>query len=345
VSARGDELLELLLERGREAAARRAGDDAAARAELEQLARFVELCRRELSEPSDARLVSAILARTTRQDPSWRGDAALVGRFVRDALAASAWARAAAALLLVPLLGAPLLAWMVWREVRPTGFQTRIEIEQVEPFLPSAPDSPPGAIELPWDEDALGEVVGNRPALVVALPGEARSSAARQDSARALAAAGLPRPATGGALGEALARRAELWSAGIDRGPDVPAQRADAALAGALEVERLLDLWVREGRAPSGLDAALDRLGRDAAVALDVRRVEALALDRARAYGRVDAAAWARLAQSGARPGERSGADPVDRHWRANLAAALAHSPAGRELLADRDVAAWLQRR
>ncbi|HVS20152.1 MAG TPA: hypothetical protein VMT18_16225, partial [Planctomycetota bacterium] len=186
MSERGDELLESLLEHGREEAARRVGDDAAARAELEQLARFVDLCRRELSEPSDARLVWAILARTTRQDPSWRGDVALVGRFVRDGLAASPWARAAAALLLVPLLGAPLLAWMVWREARPKGFQTRIEFEQVEPFLPSAPDSPSGAIELPWDEDVLGEVAGGRPALVVTLPGEARSSAAREDSARAL---------------------------------------------------------------------------------------------------------------------------------------------------------------
>ena len=345
MSARGDELLELLLEHGLEGARRRVGADAEAQAELEQLSDFVALCRRELAEPSDARLVASILARTTRQDPGWRGDLALVGRFVRETLAASPLARAAAALLLVPLLGAPVLAWMVWREARPQGFQTRIEVEQVEPFLPPAPDPPQGEIEFPWGEEAFGDLVQPRSALVVTRPAEARAAAAREASARALAEVELPRPEAGGALGEALRLRAALWGEGSERAPERASAGADAALAGALEVERLLDLWARQGSAPAGLDAALARLGRDPSAPLDVLRVEALALDRARAYGRVDVDAWGRLARSGARPGERSGEAPLDRHWRANLAAALAHTAAGRELLADPVVSAWLERR
>lgn len=345
MSARGDELLELLLEHGREEAARRVADDAAARAELDELAGFVELCRSRLAEPHDARLVAEVLARTTRQDPSWRGDLALVGRFVRDALAASPWMRAAAALLLVPLLGAPLLAWMVWREAQPKGFRTRIEIEQVEPFLPPAQDAPPEEIEFPRVDEAFGALFGGRPALVVVQPGEASAAAARAAAASSLAAARLPRPSGAGPLAQALALRAEVWGSEAPREAPAPFGGPDAALAGALEVERLLDLWARDGRAPAGLDAALDRLGRDPRAALDVRRVEALALDRARAYGRVDRAAWARLAQSGARPGERSAEEPLDRHWRANLAAALAHSAEGRDLLADAPLADWLSAR
>jgi hypothetical protein len=347
MSAGGEELLQRLLEQGPERAARAADLDPAAQAELRELARFVALCRRELAEPADARLVAAILARTTRQDPGWRGDLALVGLFVRDALAASTLARVAAALLLLPLLGAPLMAWMFWRAAVERGaFSARVEIEEVEPFLPAAPESPQGGIEFPWLGDPFRDLAQPPAKVVVTRPGETRAAASRAASASALRRADWPRLETlEGGLADVLTRRAGLWSGADSRAAAGAIAHGDEALARALEVELLLDRWARDGSPPAELDAALAGLGRDPAAALDVRRVEALALERARAYGRVDADAWARLTLSGARPGERAADDPLDLHWRANLAAALEHSPAGRALLGRSDVAEWLERR
>lgn len=343
MSRRDDELLQVLLEQGTAAARQRAGDDAAAQERLRDLAYFVERCRTEFAEPSDARLVASILQRTTRQDPSWRGDLALLGRFVRETLSRSALARAAAVLLLVPLLGAPVLGWMVLRAaLRPEGFSTRIEFRQVEPFLPAAPESPQGEVEFPWDGEALAEIPQSRTTVVVGVPGEARAAEARAAAAQILRGAVWPRLPEDGPFTESWARRARAEVAGP---PVLARNEADLALVGALEVERLLDLWALQGHAPDGLGVALDRLGRQAQAPLDVRRLEGLALDRARAYGLVDSEAWGRLAGSGARPGERSPHDPLDRHWRANLAAALEHSSDGRELLAEHDFQAWLARR
>lgn len=343
MNARDSDLLQVLLERGLEAAQRSAGDDEAAREQLRSMARFVERCRGDLAEPSDARLVASILSRTTRQDPGWRGDLVLVGRFVRETLSRSALARAAAALFLVPLLGAPVLGWMVWRAVRaPEGFTTRIELEGIEPFLPAEPESPPGALEFPGDADPFAELPQTRPTVAVALPGEAQAQEARAAAARVLREARWPDlAASASPLAGLLSRRGGVED--LRAAPALP--DADRALANALEVERLLDAWALQGHPPDALDAALGRLGRDRAAPLDVRRLEGLALDRARAYGRVDADAWVRLADSGARPGERSARDPLDRHWRSNLAAALETSSLGRQVLQEIPLRAWLTQR
>jgi hypothetical protein len=343
MSARDAELLQILLERGLEAAQRRAGDDEVAREQVRSLARFVERCRSELAEPSDARLVASILSRTTRQDPGWRGDLVLVGRFVRETLSRSALARAAAALFLVPLLGAPVLGWMVWRAVRaPEGFTTRIELEEIEPFLPAEPESPPGALEFPGDADPFAELPQAPAAVVVTLPSEAQAAESRAAAAHVLRDARWPALKSQSPLAQLLSLRGERLA---DRRLGLALPVADLALGRALEVEHLLDQWAVYGEPPPTLDGALQRLGADSRAPLDVRRLEALALDRARSYGRVDGDAWARLAHSGARPGVRSQHDPLDRRWRVSLAAALEASVDGRELLREGTLRAWLSQR
>ena len=108
--------------------------------------------RAEQTEARLCELTEKILARTTREDLSWRGDLSVYGRFLRRRLAGSGWLQVAAASLLVHLIALPALAIYVfvssqpapeigfipWDEYYPAGFPEQLD-DQPVPEL-EAPD-------------------------------------------------------------------------------------------------------------------------------------------------------------------------------------------------------------
>lgn len=104
------------------------------------------------SARQEARLVSRVLGRTTRQDPSWRGDVRLLFAFLRARLRASPAFRLVVASLVLHLVGAPALAYWILRERVPERrFTLHVELPAEEPFASeSGPrgDEPPDADDL-----------------------------------------------------------------------------------------------------------------------------------------------------------------------------------------------------
>ena len=99
---------------------------------------FVERCRRMLaSEAVDGELglLERILARTTREDLSWRGDLRLLGRFVRARLAASRLLRVAAAVLAVHVAGLSVLAYQVLVRAHEPHLNVDFELPARPPFV------------------------------------------------------------------------------------------------------------------------------------------------------------------------------------------------------------------
>lgn len=116
------------------------------------------------SARSEAPLVESILARTTREDLSWRGDVRVWREFLERRLRRSPALRVAAALLMVQLLLAPgVLAFLVLRPA-PERPEVRLGIEPASPadawlaedeelmsYLPSLEEPslvPPGSLEV-----------------------------------------------------------------------------------------------------------------------------------------------------------------------------------------------------
>lgn len=174
-----EQLLEWIL--NRESAAHPAGGseptDPAARARMQELTGFLSECRSALchsvlvdgdlvdgqaladgqvgARERDAELTARVLARTTREDLSWRGDLTLVGRYVRERLSRSVVLRFAAASLLVHMAALPVLAYYVF--LAPA---TPIHIQ----FIPHAEQYPPPPFpedraepESPLEEDLIEE--------------------------------------------------------------------------------------------------------------------------------------------------------------------------------------------
>ena len=125
-------LLEWILNPARRDPAQGVGIDAdpGLRARREELTAFLATCREALgpdvyhsvylrayprayprADPEE--LAQEVLARTTREDLTWRGDLRLLGGYLRGRLRASAWLRVAAASLLVHLVALPVLAYYV----------------------------------------------------------------------------------------------------------------------------------------------------------------------------------------------------------------------------------------
>ncbi|GEM_PF-2137992 len=92
-----------------------------------------------------------ILAQTTREDLSWRGDLRLVGRFMGSGMRRSPLLRVAAASLLFHLAALPLLAYWAWRgpseDVR-IGFETHDRAYPNPPF-PDPLDEAAGQLPVP----------------------------------------------------------------------------------------------------------------------------------------------------------------------------------------------------
>ena len=136
--------------------------DAGARERLEGLESFVEACRSELRAEAPAAperlaaLEREVLAQTTREDISWRGDMRLLRGFLRQRLNSSVLLRVVAASLLVHIAALPVLAYYTW--VAPAQ-STRILVDfsQELPYRESErePESLPVAPETDADLDAL----------------------------------------------------------------------------------------------------------------------------------------------------------------------------------------------
>lgn len=359
-----EDLLELLLG-GDEVGLQRARADADAAERLRDLEGFLgrwrePLVRAPASLPAAAqqRLAQRVLARTTRQDTSWRGDVGIVLRFVGDRLGASPLLRVAAAVLLLQVLALPVLAWIVWSEpIRERITRIRLETEKVEPFLPAQPEAPLDELFVETPRLSTQTLQAElRPARIAPQPGALEIERALGTAARSLRTSDWPAPDQAGAWESTpalllLDARARLASEGADALAALPAELlaparagvggADGGLERALRAELLLDVLALTGREPEGLAAAVRALGSDARDPAPVRRLEALAIERARACGRADATAWSRLVGAGAAPGSRS-ADPLDGSWRAALRAALASDGAGGAALRAEDLSRWL---
>jgi len=103
---------------------------------------FVERCRRSLASAAaesdtgaEGGLLERILARTTREDLSWRGDLRLLGRFVRARFVASRLLRVAAAVLVVHVAGLSVLAYQVLVKAREPHLNVDFEEPPRPPFV------------------------------------------------------------------------------------------------------------------------------------------------------------------------------------------------------------------
>ncbi len=208
-----------------------------------------------LAPRPEARFVARVLARTTRQDLSWRGDARLLGDFLRTRLRASPLLRVVAASFVLHLVAAPVLAWWILREQVPARRIT-IQIEQPaeDPFAPPPPVAVPAL-------DELRAAAHRREARENERARQRFVLLARGAQAPRLEIApGSPSEATRGP--ELLAARAALLRAGADGDADavpVTAEPADA-LGLALWCELELDRLVLTGRSSERLGPACLRL-------------------------------------------------------------------------------------
>lgn len=109
------------------------------------------------TEAQLARLKDKVLARTTREDLSWRGDFSLYGRFLRSRLAGSGWLQLAAASLLVHLIALPALAIYVLVSTPPAPEIGFISYEDYYPvgFPEHGDDGPVPELDVPETGDDL----------------------------------------------------------------------------------------------------------------------------------------------------------------------------------------------
>lgn len=247
-----------------------------------------------------------VLARTTRQDPSWRGDVRLMLDFLARRLESSPALRLVAAALVLHLAAFPVVALMAW-QARPPAPQPRITFD-----LPSgAPFAEPEEIpDAPWS-----------PAVAAARRAEASENAiarARFTLARleapVLAPAAAPPAPVRWLERRASGLRTHEW--------DIPRLAVGATLLErALAVEVALDEWIWTG-GPAPREA-LEHLeaARAAVGATPGAELARLALERGRAYGLLDCEA------------PPAAGEPCSAAWRAALARAgeatgLASEPA-----------------
>ncbi|HVS12194.1 MAG TPA: hypothetical protein VMS76_20195 [Planctomycetota bacterium] len=281
---------------------------------------------------SEERLVRRVLARTTREDLSWRGDLRVWGDWLGRALRSSLVLRVAAASLLLHLAALPVLAWLALRGERAEPhFNTAIEAA-ADPAPPQArePERDP---RLEDPEPAAGLV--EEPS-APARPAPRASDALRalRRDREALRNARLPAPA-GGAPEDTLERllwaRSALWTlhdaqaaalaAGDALADPTPHPTIGDGLELALRAELLLDLFALEGALADELrpelNGVLRSLARDASLPPPVRELQELALERARRYG------LAAAGRSSARFGRVERGAALDEIWLATFRRAL----------------------
>ncbi|MAE45388.1 MAG: hypothetical protein CMJ86_00700 [Planctomycetes bacterium] len=278
-------------------------------------------------EHASPHLVNAILARTTREDLSLRGDLRLLGLFVRRRMEDSPILRAAAALLMLQLLFAPgVLAYLALRPGTPEPTLYLSIEEPVESGLREASEEPLEAFlpERPLD-GVLGEL----------------SSNLRREEVRALAR-DLP-PYAGldsmepSALEEPQGLENRLTAQRLD--PTAPAGRLlslaaadlEDPLVRALAIEACLDVLSRGSLGPDP-EALLSRLLEDLPDGGDPvdQRLLGTALARVDAHGLLAGPGQSLLAELRRRAprdpilaaGPRKGG-PLSPAWKRALAAGL----------------------
>jgi hypothetical protein len=295
------ELLELLLRRGPDAdvlaRARRDPEDGPLLADLET---FVERMRADdarRGDPADwspvreGALVGRVLARTTREDLSWRGELRLLAGFVRERLSASPVLRIVAASLALHLAAVPVVGWYVARERAEHAIHTGIERpaedafahlpdETVVPRFPEAPSAADlDAYSLSATENALRRarfVLSTR----VGAPLETPAGAPSLERNLLVARSRL------------LAER--VWTTWLD---DEEAWRGAGPLARILWAELVLDRLALTGTRAPLAGAVLNALALDLEAPGGPRLEPARAdlarttLRRARAYGAWEAGA------------------------------------------------------
>jgi len=303
----------------------------AAAREIEE---FLGLCRTSFEvrvDPARAEaLADEVLARTTREDPSWRGDLRLVGGFVKSRMRASFFLRVAAASLVVHLTGLPLLAYLGF--FNPPEDHLRIRTKR--------PADPP-FVEAPVEQDGelIPQEVHEAIELIENLGREDVVGYARQNLEIGAPLAEAPSMHRIGAI---LAARSALIM-GEPATIDAPAGDA-AAVEVALWCEYQLDRFVFEGESPA-LHQALAAIeagseDRFETASPEERRLVFAARSRAHHYGlapRPATAAEHAALMNPLRPGI-----PLDRVWIETLAQALDTAFEG-GLRDDPVVRAWLR--
>ncbi|MDA1264620.1 MAG: hypothetical protein O2816_06035 [Planctomycetota bacterium] len=138
-------------------------DPGAAR-RAEELGAFLVHCRdlgRDLGQESAeaapaSALAQRVLARTTREDLSWRGDLALVGTHLRRRVADSGWMKLAAASLILHLMALPALAIYVLVAEPKQPYIEFIPVDDYYPEgFPESVDDPAPDLEAPEGKDPV----------------------------------------------------------------------------------------------------------------------------------------------------------------------------------------------
>lgn len=273
----------------------------------------------ELASRSEQRFAERVLARTTREDLSRRGDFVLMAQFAVERLRASPALRVAAAVIVAHLFALPVLAWIVLRAPARQGVFS-VSIETPPPAFPAEADSEPEReITAPWPE------VEPRPVEVEpASRNEEPWRAALRRSDRASWAASAPQPWTDKQPADALS--ALLWiRASRLHGREVPEWVFSRVPEGepsrqAVWCEVLLDEWALTGERPLHLERVVARLS--ALPPFQRSRLVACTLQRAAALGAIAPERIAALAKADPRASEiaqRSAREPLDALWRLSL--------------------------
>jgi hypothetical protein len=303
--------------------ARRRTDPASAQA-LARLEEVLDGARRAAQRPvlgpaRERAFVERVLASTTREDPSWRGDMRLVSRFVLSRFRESRVVRFVAASLVVHLLVGPMVAVILLRDPPPPEDMLYITLARTD----AAPGEPGAEAELGAEGDAATRAAADvrnrlRRARYLLQPAHGAVPAP----------VGPPAGPEAGAEIRLLDRRSrflhgEDWGGWLD---EQAWERADGVPL-ALYVELLLDRFARDGERAERFYAALQRLSAldDAAQLGAGAQLGRDALDRAASYGLLE------------RAPARERVDPVDDAWRAALAEALGEP-------VDPRAAGWLER-
>jgi hypothetical protein len=284
----------------------------------------------EWSPAREARLVARVLERTTRADPSPRGDLVLFLHYLRARLGESILLRVVAASLLLHLAALPVLAYLVLRAERPAGYRISVELPQESPFAPE-PETPAPVLE------PAGPLAGQ----------EARLREQRENHlARArflLETRGRRAPPPGQAAGEGApletrllqARGALLCNGLVEAWPPEAELAGASDLALALWATLVLDRFVLAGELPPLGDLILARAQQRTASEGDEagQRLLRAALARARRYGLAGGAS-----PQGTEQGEELD-DPLEDRWFTGLAAAAGELGLGQEPV----VRAWIE--
>ena len=234
---------------------------------------------RELPPLRESRLIGRILAATTREDLSWRGDWTLLRRFLTERLTSSPALRWVAASLVVHLLALPFfgIGLLEERTVPVLRFEPAPDVpidlaEATEPTDPAPRTDSNGETPLAAIENALrrGRYVLSRATPLAPLSAEALADAPLEIRLLLERSRGL---GDHGVEGEV-----SLW---VEEGAGL--ESADDGQT-ALWAEVLLDGYCLRGEQPPALSRALNRLARSEASGKG-EALGAAALGRARSYG------------------------------------------------------------